>query len=116
MISCLEKCDLRRGEPNHLFWQGSGLLCGAFTWISSDVNRPMSDSWFFWRKIVPWVTHGFFLHFPYCKGIWMYSQNIEPEGHAVRMHVAWFLTYSSLESGQVYIELWAVNIDGGYYL
>ena len=43
--------------------------------------------------------------YPYCKGTWLYSPNIEPEGHAVRMHVAWLLRYSTLESGQVYIKL-----------
>jgi len=48
--------------------------------------------------------------------MWLYLQNIEPEGHAVCMHIAWFLRFSSLESGQVYIELSAVNMDGGYYL
>jgi len=52
----------------------------------------------------------------YCKSMWFYSQNIEPESHAVCMHVAWFLRYSSLESGQGYIELSAVNMDGGYYI
>ena len=41
----------------------------------------------------------------YCKSTWLYLQNIKPEGHAVCMHIAWFLRYSSLESGQVYIEL-----------
>ena len=46
----------------------------------------------------------------------LYSQNIKPEGHAVRMHVAWFIMYSRLESGQVYIKLWFVNMGGGYYL
>jgi len=54
--------------------------------------------------------------YPYGKDMWLYSQNIEPEGHAVCMHIAWFLRYSSLESGQVYIELSAVKMDGGYYL
>ena len=43
--------------------------------------------------------------YPYCKGTWLYSQNIEPEGHAVRMHVARFLRYSTLESGQGNIKL-----------
>ena len=38
--------------------------------------------------------------YPYCKGTWLHSQNIEPEGHAVRMHVALFLRYSTLESGK----------------
>jgi len=41
----------------------------------------------------------------YCMVMWLYLQNIEPECHAVCMHVAWFLRFSSLESGQVYIEL-----------
>jgi len=43
--------------------------------------------------------------YPNCMVMWLYLQNIEPEGHAVCMHIAWFLRYSSLESGQVYIEL-----------
>ena len=43
--------------------------------------------------------------YPYCKGTWLYSPNIEPEGHAVRMHIAWFLRYSMLESGQGNIKL-----------
>ena len=43
--------------------------------------------------------------YPYCKGTWLYSQNIKPEGHTVRMHVAWFLRYSTLESGQGNIKL-----------
>jgi len=38
---------------------------------------------------------------PYWKGMWLYSQNIEPESHAVHMHVAWFLRYSTLKSGQM---------------
>jgi len=54
--------------------------------------------------------------YPYCKSMWLYLQNIEPESHTVCMHIAWFLRYSSLESGQVYIELSAVNMDGGFYL
>jgi len=43
--------------------------------------------------------------YPYCMVMWLYLQNIAPEGHAVCMHIAWFLKYSSLESGHVYIEL-----------
>ena len=43
--------------------------------------------------------------YPYCKGTWLYSQNSEPEGHAVRMHVAWFLRYSTLQSGKGNIKL-----------
>jgi len=43
--------------------------------------------------------------YPYWKGMWLYSQNIEPEGHAVRVHVAWFLRYSTLQSGQMNIKL-----------
>ena len=43
--------------------------------------------------------------YPYCKGTWLYSQNIKPEGHAVRMYIAWFLRYSTLESGQGNIKL-----------
>ena len=43
--------------------------------------------------------------YPYCKGTWLYSQNIKPEGHAVRTHITWFLRYSGLEGGQVYINL-----------
>lgn len=39
-------------------------LCSVFTWKPSGVNCPMSDRWFFWRRIGPWVTHGFFLHLP----------------------------------------------------
>jgi len=42
---------------------------------------------------------------PYFKGMWFYSQNIEPECHAVRMHVPWFLRYSTLKSGQMNIKL-----------
>jgi len=38
--------------------------------------------------------------YPYCKGTWMYSQNSEPEGQTVCMHIAWFLRYSTLKSGQ----------------
>jgi len=41
--------------------------------------------------------------YSYCMVMWLYMQNIEPEGHAVHMHIAWFLRYSILESGQVYI-------------
>jgi len=43
--------------------------------------------------------------YPYCKGTWLYSQNIKPEGYAVCMHLAWFLKCSRRESGQVYIKL-----------
>jgi len=31
--------------------------------------------------------------YPYCKCTWLYSHNIEPEGQAVRVHVACFLGY-----------------------
>jgi len=41
--------------------------------------------------------------YPYCMVMWLYLPNIEPEDHAVCMHIAWFLRYSTLESGQVYI-------------
>ena len=53
---------------------------------------------------------------PYCKGTWLYSQNIEPEGRAVCMHVAWFLRYSTLESGQGNIKLRVVKMSGSNYL
>ena len=43
--------------------------------------------------------------YPYCKGTWLHSPNIEPEGHTVRMHVAWLLKYSMVESGQGHINL-----------
>ena len=43
--------------------------------------------------------------YPYCKGMWLCSPNIEPEGHAVCMYIAWFLRYSTLESGQGHIKL-----------
>jgi len=36
--------------------------------------------------------------YSYCMVMWLYLQNIEPEGHAVCIHVAWFFRYSSLES------------------
>ena len=41
----------------------------------------------------------------YCRNTWLYSPNIEPEGHAVRMHITWFLRYSTLECGQGNIKL-----------
>jgi len=34
--------------------------------------------------------------YPYCMVMWLYLQNIEPEGHSVCMHIAWFLRYWSL--------------------
>ena len=34
----------------------------------------------------------------YCKSMLLYSPNIEPEGHAVCMHLAWFLM---LETGHI---------------
>jgi len=40
----------------------------------------------------------------------------KPDGHAVHIHVAWFLRYSRLESGYVCIKPWAVNMGGGYYM
>jgi len=43
--------------------------------------------------------------YPYCKGTWLYSPKIELEGHAVRMHVAWFLRYSTLEEILHYTDL-----------
>ena len=43
--------------------------------------------------------------YPYRKCKWFYSPNIGPVGHAVRMHIAWFLKYSRLESGKAYIKL-----------
>jgi len=43
--------------------------------------------------------------YPYCKGMWLHSQNIEPEGLTVRMHIARFLRYSTLKSGQMNMKL-----------
>ena len=52
----------------------------------------------------------------YCKGTWLYSPNIEPEGPAVRMHIAWFLRCSMLETGQKHINFLLVNMGGSNYL
>jgi len=41
----------------------------------------------------------------YWKGMWLYSQNSEPEGLAVCIHVARFLRYSTLKSGQMNVKL-----------
>jgi len=52
----------------------------------------------------------------YCKGMWLYSPNIELEDHEVCMHIAWFLRYSILETGQKHISFWFVKMGGSKYL
>ena len=66
--------------------------------------------------------------YPYCKGTWLYSQNIEPEGHEVwRMRsyslniktkghlilpkIAWLPSYLMLRSGQYHFILRDVCLD-----
>jgi len=53
--------------------------------------------------------------YPYCKGTWLYSQKSYHDGQTVRIHIVWFLKYSTLKSGQRNIKLLVVSMSGPYH-